>query len=76
MPIEKWTALPVAWFLLSEVSSYLAKAVDWEFLHHHWQLLNMDGMGVKIQGSHIQGDIYDEEEDIKTNFVSWARDLV
>ncbi|KAJ6989452.1 hypothetical protein NC653_022126 [Populus alba x Populus x berolinensis] len=32
-PIENWTAPPGAWFLLSEVSGYLSKAVNWEFLH-------------------------------------------
>lgn len=40
MPIEKWTAPPGAWFLLSEISAFLPKEVDWEFLHHHWQLLD------------------------------------
>ncbi|GJX66493.1 condensin-2 complex subunit D3 [Tanacetum coccineum] len=38
--IEKWLAPTGAWFLLSEVSGYLLKAVDWEFLYHHWQLLD------------------------------------
>lgn len=40
MPINKWTAPAGAWFLLSEVSVYLPKSVEWEFLHHHWQLLD------------------------------------
>ena len=31
MPIEKWTAPPGAWLLLSEASAFLSKAVDWEF---------------------------------------------
>ena len=76
LPIEKWTAPPGAWFLLSEVSAYLAKAVDWEFLHHHWQLLDKDGIGVKIQSPHVQGDIYEAEEDVESNSVAWAGDRV
>jgi len=40
MPINRWTAPAGAWFLLSEVSVYLSKSVEWEFLHHHWQLLD------------------------------------
>jgi len=40
MPINRWTAPAGAWFLLSEVSVYLPKSVEWEFLHHHWQLLD------------------------------------
>lgn len=47
MPINKWTAPAGAWFLLSEVSVYLPKSVEWEFLHHHWQLLDKnDGRGL------------------------------
>ena len=40
MPIEKWTAPAGTWFLLSEVSAFLSKSVDWAFLHHHWKLLD------------------------------------
>ncbi|PON80371.1 Condensin subunit 1/Condensin-2 complex subunit D [Parasponia andersonii] len=76
LPIEKWTAPPGAWFLLSEVSAYLAKAVDWEFLHHHWQLLDQDGIGVKTQSPHIQGDICEEDGDVESNSVAWAGDRV
>ncbi|KAI4364441.1 hypothetical protein MLD38_020533 [Melastoma candidum] len=43
-PIEKWIAPEGAWLLLSEVSVYLHKAVDWEFLHHHWKLLDRGGI--------------------------------
>ena len=49
MPIEKWTAPPGAWFLLSEVSAYLSKAVDWEFLHHHWQLFDKHGVRGRLK---------------------------
>ncbi|CAM8921365.1 unnamed protein product [Rhodiola kirilowii] len=45
MPIEKWTAPAGAWFLLSEVSAFVPKAVEWEFLHHHGKLI--DEMVVK-----------------------------
>ena len=40
VPIEKWTAPPGAWMLLSEVSAFTPKAVGWKFLCHHWQLLD------------------------------------
>ncbi|XP_062108742.1 uncharacterized protein LOC133819492 isoform X2 [Humulus lupulus] len=76
LPIEKWTAPPGAWFLLSEVSAYVAKAVDWEFLHHHWELLDKDGMGVNIQSPHTLGDIHEDEEDVEANSVAWAGDRV
>lgn len=75
MPIEKWTAPPGAWFLLSEVSVFLAKAVDWEFLLHHWQLLDKDGSGVKIQSPHV-GVNFEEEEDVESKSVAWAGDRV
>lgn len=49
MPINKWTAPAGAWFLLSEVSVYLPKSVEWEFLHHHWQLLDKnDSQGLPV----------------------------
>ncbi|GMN62398.1 hypothetical protein TIFTF001_031479 [Ficus carica] len=76
MPIEKWTAPPGAWFLLSEVSAFLAKAVDWEFLLHHWQLLDKDGSAVNIQSPHIEGVNFEEEEDVESKSVAWAGDRV
>uniref|UniRef100_A0A0D9Y036 Condensin complex subunit 1 C-terminal domain-containing protein n=1 Tax=Leersia perrieri TaxID=77586 RepID=A0A0D9Y036_9ORYZ len=39
-PIEQWTAPVGAWWLLSEVSSFAPKSVNWEFLSHHWKLLD------------------------------------
>ncbi|KAJ0458861.1 putative armadillo-like helical, condensin subunit 1/Condensin-2 complex subunit D3 [Helianthus annuus] len=65
-PIEKWLAPPGAWFLLSEVSGFLLKAVDWEFLYHHWQLLD----------KHESSNTPIEEEDIESNSVDWAGDRV
>lgn len=67
MPIEEWTAPPGAWFLLSEVSEFLSKAVDWEFLHHHWQLVDKNGPGVEFDGR-LDG--------IMSNSVAWAADRV
>lgn len=32
-----------AWFLLSEVSAFVPKAVSWDFLRTHWQLLDNHG---------------------------------
>ncbi|OAE23585.1 hypothetical protein AXG93_4316s1160 [Marchantia polymorpha subsp. ruderalis] len=41
-----------AWFLLSEVSEFVPKAVGWEFLRTHWQLLDGRENGrAKGQGS-------------------------
>ncbi|XP_015899874.3 uncharacterized protein LOC107433135 [Ziziphus jujuba] len=76
LPIRKWTAPPGAWFLLSEVSAYLAKAVDWEFLHHHWQLLDNDDMGGEVRSPLTQGEAYKEEEGMESNSVAWAGDRV
>ncbi|XVF28306.1 hypothetical protein REPUB_Repub15cG0018500 [Reevesia pubescens] len=76
MPIEKWTAPAGAWFLLSEVSAYLSKAVDWEFLHHHWQLLDKHGAEGKVQSPLLQGNADEDEEGIESNSVAWAGDRV
>ncbi|KFK33804.1 hypothetical protein AALP_AA5G062300 [Arabis alpina] len=66
MPINKWTAPAGAWFLLSEVSVHLPKSVEWEFLHHHWQLLD------KNEFQDEQGD----EESVECNSSTWAGDRV
>ncbi|KAI5349505.1 PREDICTED: condensin-2 complex subunit [Prunus dulcis] len=76
MPIEKWTAPPGSWFLLSEVSAYLAKAVNWEFLHHHWELFDKYGMGGEIQSPFAQGYACVEEDGIDSTSVAWAGDRV
>ena len=55
LPIQKWTAPPGSWFLLSELSAYLAKAVEWEFLRHHWKLLDKHGVGGEIHTPLAQG---------------------
>ncbi|KAJ4900104.1 Condensin-2 complex subunit [Raphanus sativus] len=69
MPINKWTAPAGAWFLLSEVSVYLPKSVEWEFLHHHWQLLDKND---SQEGTDGQGD----EEGVECNSSTWAGDRV
>ncbi|KAJ0035105.1 hypothetical protein Pint_24509 [Pistacia integerrima] len=76
MPIEKWTAPPGAWLLLSEVSAYLPKAVDWEFLHHHWQLLDKYEAGGEFKSPLTLRDEQEDEEGIVSNSVSWAGDRV
>lgn len=76
MPIEKWTAPPGAWFLLSEVSAYLSKAVDWEFLQHHWQLFDKYGVRGEVKIPLTQGDAHVEEEGMESNSVAWAGDRV
>ncbi|CAD5328058.1 unnamed protein product [Arabidopsis thaliana] len=68
MPINRWTAPAGAWFLLSEVSVYLSKSVEWEFLHHHWQLLDKND----VQGLDEQGD----EQGVECNSSTWAGDRV
>lgn len=75
MPIDKWTAPPGAWFLLSEVSAFLSRATDWEFLHHHWQLLDK----YKATGDHDSSwDPGCPEEGLNTtsSTFSWAADRV
>lgn len=69
-PIEKWTAPPGTWFLLSEVSAYLSKAVGWEFLCHHWQLLDKFGTASGVE------NMYEHEEGSESNSVAWAGDRV
>ncbi|KAK7412933.1 hypothetical protein VNO78_04708 [Psophocarpus tetragonolobus] len=76
MPIEKWTAPPGAWFLLSEVSTFLSKAVDWEFLHHHWKLLDKHKVEGELKSPFVQRNAFAEEENIECNHVAWASDRV
>ncbi|KAI3469376.1 hypothetical protein Pfo_026039 [Paulownia fortunei] len=75
MSIEKWTAPPGAWFLLSEVSAFLSKAVDWEFLHHHWQLLDKYKPVSELQ-SPFERDADEEMVDVESSSVAWVRDRV
>ncbi|KAL8162812.1 hypothetical protein V2J09_014301 [Rumex salicifolius] len=72
MPIDKWTAPPGAWLILSEVSSFLPKAVDWEFLHHHWKLLDKDSLEQGKSNMEVEGF----NEELKSNSVAWAGDRV
>ncbi|GLT64770.1 hypothetical protein SLA2020_372410 [Shorea laevis] len=76
MPIEKWTAPVGAWFLLSEVSAYLSKAVDWEFLHHHWRILDKHRVEGEFHSPVVQGNVHEGEEGIRSTSVARAGDLV
>ncbi|KAJ8766260.1 hypothetical protein K2173_022319 [Erythroxylum novogranatense] len=75
LPLDKWTAPPGAWFLLSEVSNYLPKAIDWEFLHHHWQLLDRHGVTNGLN-SPTAADLFEGVQGIESNSVAWAGDRV
>ncbi|KZV42140.1 hypothetical protein F511_28816 [Dorcoceras hygrometricum] len=76
MPIEKWTAPPGSWFLLSEVSAYVPKAVDWEFLHRHLQHLDKYKPVGELRGSLGQGDPDEGMLDIELHSVAWIGDRV
>lgn len=76
MPIDKWTAPPGAWFLLSEVSAYLPKAVEWEFLHHHWGLLDKYGPREECRSPLAPEIEVEGEEGTSSDSVSWAGDRV
>ncbi|KAL0414744.1 UNVERIFIED_CONTAM: hypothetical protein Sradi_1676100 [Sesamum radiatum] len=76
MSIEKWTAPAGAWFLLSEVSAFLPKAVDWEFLHHHWVLLDKYKPVGELQSPSQQGFADEEKVDVEPSSVAWVGDRV
>lgn len=77
MPIEKWIAPPGAWLLLSEVSPYLPKAIDWEFLHHHWQLLDKYRAEGEIKSPPPAKEYMHEVGDgLESNSIAWAGDRV
>ncbi|XP_048133845.1 condensin-2 complex subunit D3 isoform X2 [Rhodamnia argentea] len=75
LPIDKWTAPQGAWFLLSEVSAFLPDAVDWEFLHHHWQLLDETRLGCERKTPFTHGD-WHEDDDAEPYSITWAGDRV
>ncbi|CAH9108994.1 unnamed protein product [Cuscuta europaea] len=77
MPIEKWTAPLGSWFLLSEVSAFLPRAVEWEFLRHHWQLLDKHKPNNNGENQFVQGNSNTEDIDTtESNSVTWAGDRV
>ncbi|KAH9622349.1 hypothetical protein KSS87_007024 [Heliosperma pusillum] len=77
MPIENWTAPAGAWLLLSIVSSFLPKAVEWIFLHHHWKLLDKDGSNLnELKSSTPDSIMRVAVEGMESNSVSWAGDRV
>ncbi|KAK4742661.1 hypothetical protein SAY87_000662 [Trapa incisa] len=77
LPIERWTAPQGAWFLLSEVSCFVPKSVDWEFLDHYWKLLdtNADGDGISAFPTENEG-LFDDQNDFESHSISWADDRV
>lgn len=76
MPIENWTAPPGAWLLLSAVSSFLPKAVDWEFLYHHWKLLDKDRVTDDPKSCTVEDIMHDTVDGMESNSVGWAGDRV
>ncbi|KAL3744310.1 hypothetical protein ACJRO7_013555 [Eucalyptus globulus] len=76
LPIKEWTAPQGAWFLLSEVSAFLPNAVDWQFLHHHWQLLDKTRLECEIKTPLTHGDWHDDHDDVEPCSVTWAGDRV
>ncbi|KAK9671730.1 hypothetical protein RND81_12G051000 [Saponaria officinalis] len=79
MSIENWTAPAGTWLLLSEVSSFIPKAVEWSFLHHHWKLLDKDGStfnNMKMKSSNRDINMDEVVEVMESNSVAWAGDRV
>ncbi|OWM71236.1 condensin-2 complex subunit D3 [Punica granatum] len=76
MPIERWTAPQGAWFLLSEVSAYVPKSVEWEFLHHYWQLLDKSAERGETQSFPDDGGLLGEYNATEPDSISWASDRV
>lgn len=76
MPMEKWTAPRGAWFLLSEVSAFVPKAVEWEFLHHHWQLLDKCKPASELQSPIGSGFMDEEMVDAESHSITWMEDRV
>ncbi|KAG8369944.1 hypothetical protein BUALT_Bualt14G0065900 [Buddleja alternifolia] len=76
MSIEKWTAPAGAWFLLSEVSAFLSKTVDWNFLLHHWQLLDKCKPVCEMKSPFEEEDVDEEMVDVESNSVGWVENRV
>ncbi|CAA0817505.1 binding [Striga hermonthica] len=73
----KWTAPPGTWFLLSEVSSFLTKSIEWEFLKHHWQLVDKFKPVSEVQSPYAQGYEDDVEMvNVESSSVDWVKDRV
>ncbi|GAB2211101.1 hypothetical protein Droror1_Dr00016392 [Drosera rotundifolia] len=75
MPINKWTAPHGTWLLLSEVSLFLPQAVDWEFLLHHWQLLDNAGQARESVSRH-QEHRNKGVDSMGLDSIAWANDRV
>ncbi|KAK6930165.1 Condensin complex subunit 1, C-terminal [Dillenia turbinata] len=75
-PIEKWTAPPGTWVLLSEVSVFLTRAIGWEFLHHHWQLLDKHNLGTEMGSPLLHVNVDQDIGSVQSISVAWAGDRV
>ncbi|KAK1295211.1 hypothetical protein QJS10_CPA16g01530 [Acorus calamus] len=74
--IKNWTSPPGAWLLLSEISAFVPKAVGWEFLYHHWELLDQTRWESKPCHTPIQEDVCERIVSTVPNSVAWAGDRV
>ncbi|KAK1279933.1 hypothetical protein QJS04_geneDACA019731 [Acorus gramineus] len=74
--IKNWTAPPGAWLLLSEISAFVPKAVGWEFLYHHWELLDQTRWESKPCRTPIQEDVCERIVSTVPNSIAWAGDRV
>ncbi|KAH7445834.1 hypothetical protein KP509_01G026000 [Ceratopteris richardii] len=68
--MQNWTAPAGAWLLLSEVSAFVPKAVGWEFLRTHWQLLEKETQDLNPRGSSAK------KSHTVGPFAAWAVDRV
>ncbi|KAI5075423.1 hypothetical protein GOP47_0009499 [Adiantum capillus-veneris] len=66
-----WTAPAGAWLLLAEVSAFVPKAVGWEFLRTHWQLLEREE-SMPVPGGLPSG----KKVNSVVHFADWAADRV
>ena len=64
--------IPGAWFLLSEVSVYLSKAVNWEFLHYYWQILDKYRAAGEFKSPYPKEFVHEDVDDIESNSIAWA----
>ncbi|MCO5568222.1 hypothetical protein L7F22_021918 [Adiantum nelumboides] len=65
-----WIAPAGAWLLLAEVSAFVPKAVGWEFLRTHWQLLE------KEESISVLEALPSGKKKTAVNFAAWAADRV
>ncbi|KAH9315030.1 hypothetical protein KI387_023657, partial [Taxus chinensis] len=81
IPIDKWTAPPGTWLLLSEVSLFVPKALSWNFLRHHWKLLDQTEQTNEVsQGTPyntpVKHGMDSNFEETEAMSIGWATDRV